>query len=160
MREWYDAHRNELATVPRVKARHILVVTPDEAAAARAALEAGTSFDDVARMRSIDTQTRGAGGELGWIPKGFMTAAFDAVLFTLRPGQVSEPIQTSLGYHIVRVDEFDERTIPPFEAARDQVRERLTEARIDAARADLAKKYGARIDADALDRFGSPQGRH
>ncbi len=159
MREWYQAHRAELTTSPRVKARHILVATADEAAAVVAALKAGEPFERLADTRSLDTQTRARGGDLGWVPKGFMVSAFDAALFSLRPGQVSDPIQTSFGYHVVRVDENDERAIPAYDAVRDRIGERLIDERIEAARADLARKYGARIDTDALDRFGRPEGR-
>ena len=159
MREWYQAHRREFATLPRVKARHILVATVDDATAVLAALEAGEPFERLAETRSIDTQTRSRGGDLGWVPKGFMASTFDAALFSLEPGQVSDAIQTSLGYHVVRVDAIDDSTIPAYEAVRERIGERLIDERVEAAGHDLARTYGARIDTDALDRFGRPEGR-
>lgn len=159
VRQWYGAHRDQLASAPRAKARHILVATEDDARAVATALGAGATFEDVARTRSLDTQTREHGGELGWVPRGFMVAAFDTVLFSLRPGQVSDPVKTSFGYHLIKVDEFDQSTIPAFEAAEGRVRELVVDERMAAARADLMRKYNARIDHDALDRFGRPTER-
>lgn len=160
LREWYVAHRHELATTPRVRARHIVVATEEDAADVRRRLASGASFEALARARSIDTQTRDKGGELGWVPRGFMVAAFDAALFALRPGELSVPVASPFGFHIIRADEVDESSIPAFEAARDQVRDRLVATRLALVRADLARKYDARIDADALEAFARPQERN
>lgn len=84
-------------------ARHILVATEEEAKAAKARIEAGESFADVAAELSLDTSTTPDGGDLGWFPKGAMIAAFDEAAFSQEIGKISDPIQTQYGWHLIEV---------------------------------------------------------
>ncbi len=112
-------------------ARHILVstqpdsltgVAPDPAAALaeaqdlRARLEAGEDFAQLAATESDDAGSAAAGGDLGCLPRGATVAEFDAALFELQPGEISEPVATDFGYHIIEVTDritgsFDELTL-------------------------------------------------
>ncbi|HWC65606.1 MAG TPA: peptidylprolyl isomerase, partial [Thermoanaerobaculia bacterium] len=98
----FDAHRADWTTPERRRVAHVLVATKEEAIAARKRLDAGESFGEVAKQVSIDAQTKTAGGDLGWITKKDVPAAFSAVL-TMAAGAVTEPIESKFGWHLIKV---------------------------------------------------------
>ncbi len=88
----------------QVHARHILVGTKELADKLEEELKADPgTFEDLAREDSIDTATAPTGGDLGWFTRGVMVAPFEEVAFSLEPGQISEPVQTQFGWHIIQV---------------------------------------------------------
>jgi parvulin-like peptidyl-prolyl isomerase len=89
----------------QVHARHILVQTEDEAKAALARINAGEDFATLATELSLDTSAQG--GDLGWFPRGQMVSEFENAAFALEPGQISQPISSTYGYHIIQVLERD-----------------------------------------------------
>jgi parvulin-like peptidyl-prolyl isomerase len=99
----------------QVHARHILVDTLEEAKSLHAQLEAGADFVALARAHSQDTSTRENGGDLGYFPRGILVASeVEEVAFSLQPGQFSDVVSSTLGYHIVQVVERDpERSVGP-----------------------------------------------
>lgn len=99
----------------QVHARHVLVDTADEARRIHAQLEAGADFAALAKAHSQDTSTRDNGGDLGYFPRGILVAsAVEEAAFSLQPGQFSDVITSTLGYHIVQVVERDpDRPISP-----------------------------------------------
>jgi len=107
--EYYRKHRDEFFTPPLVRAAHIVKnvddQTSDEAAleqmrSIRTELVQGSDFAEVADRRS---DCPGRGGDLGYFPRGQMVTEFDAVVFALEPGQVSDIFRTQFGYHIAKV---------------------------------------------------------
>jgi parvulin-like peptidyl-prolyl isomerase len=87
-----------------VQARHILFANEEEARQVLAQLRAGADFATFARTYSEDAGTRDLGGDLGYFPRGILTSPeVEAVAFELQPGQISDVIQSSLGYHIIQV---------------------------------------------------------
>ncbi len=87
-----------------VWARHILVATPEEAAVVKEALENGGDFVQLAAQFSTDTSNKDRGGDLGWFERGQMVAEFDNAVFAMSEiGQISEPVQTQYGYHIIQL---------------------------------------------------------
>ncbi len=98
----------------QVRARHILLTTREEAEAALARLKAGEDFGKVAKELSTDKSTSESGGDLGWFPIGMMDPEFEKVAFNTPPGQISEIVQSSYGFHIIKVEEKDEnRALDP-----------------------------------------------
>ncbi len=87
----------------QVHAAHILLATEDAARSTVEELRNGADFAELARQRSIDSTTAPNGGDLGWFPRGYMPEAFDDVAFSLQPGEISDPVKTEYGWHIITV---------------------------------------------------------
>jgi peptidyl-prolyl cis-trans isomerase SurA len=115
MREFWEANRTQQPKRPAaVSFRQIVVAArPDSAARARGrqlaeslvvALRRGANFADVARKYSGDSASREQGGELGWFRRGAMVKEFEDVAFRLRPGDISDLVETEFGYHIIQVE--------------------------------------------------------
>lgn len=99
----YEAITKDVpATAEQVWARHILVKTEDEAKQALARIQAGQNFADVARDVSTDS-SKDQGGDLGWFERGKMVKPFEDSAFSLKVGEISPPVKSDFGYHIIQV---------------------------------------------------------
>jgi parvulin-like peptidyl-prolyl isomerase len=87
----------------QVEAEHILVGTEDLANEIYAQVTGGADFEQIARTSSTDAATSPTGGKLGWFTRAQMVPAFADVAFALQPGEVSEPVQTQYGWHVIKV---------------------------------------------------------
>jgi len=87
----------------QVWARHILVETEDEAKQVLARLNAGEDWNAVAVELSLDTSNSANGGDLGWFTRGAMVEPFEEAAFALQAGEISQPVQTDFGWHIIQV---------------------------------------------------------
>jgi peptidyl-prolyl cis-trans isomerase C len=114
----YDEAAKANPPVPEVHARHILLPTEDEAKAALARVKAGEDFAKVATELSKDPG--GEGGDLGWFTKDKMVPEFADAAFKMEPGQISDPVKSQFGWHIIKVEEKRMKTFPSFEQVKDQ----------------------------------------
>ena len=94
-------------SAPQVRAAHILVPTEKEAREAYSRVTGGEEFATVARELSTDTGTAGNGGELGWFTREEMVAPFADAAFAMKPGEISEPVQSEFGWHVIKAEEND-----------------------------------------------------
>jgi parvulin-like peptidyl-prolyl isomerase len=123
-----------------VWARHILVATEEEAKTVLNRLNAGEDFAAVAAEVSTDTSNSKSGGDLGWFTRGQMVPAFEDAAFSLEIGQLSDPIQTDYGYHIIQVLGREVRTLTDEQL--DTVKSYYFRKFIDDAKAEMTiKKY-------------------
>lgn len=93
----YENTKNE------INARHVLVEDEETAKKVKAELESGKEFAEVATAYSTEPAAQQSGGELGWFGKGAMAAEFEEAAFALEPNVISEPVQSSFGFHVIEV---------------------------------------------------------
>ncbi len=104
IKDYFDKNHASFDKPEEVTARHILVQSPVLAAQIEADLKAGQSFTDLAKKYSTDPGTKDKGGELGAFRQGQMVPAFDKYAFSAPIGQISPPIKSPFGYHIIQVE--------------------------------------------------------
>ena len=113
-RKAYDEAAKAQPPVPEIHARHILLPTEEEAKAALARIKAGEDFAKVATELSKDPA--GEGGDLGWFTKDRMVPEFADAAFKMEPGQVSDPVKSQFGWHIIKVEEQAHEDLPAVRA--------------------------------------------
>jgi peptidyl-prolyl cis-trans isomerase C len=114
----YDEAAKAQPPQEEVHARHILLPTEEEAKAALARVKGGEDFAKVATELSKDPGAEG--GDLGWFTKDKMVPEFADAAFKLQPGQISDPVKSQFGWHIIKVEERRTKTFPPFEQLKSQ----------------------------------------
>ncbi|MBI3595985.1 MAG: peptidylprolyl isomerase [Nitrospirae bacterium] len=121
----FNAHRDALPLIEEARASHILVKTESEARALLGRLRRGADFAALAKAHSMDPATKDKGGDLGLLRKGRVLPEFEKVVFEMKPGQISDVVRTSYGYHIIRVQ--SRRTPKPLSVddVRDELREQI-----------------------------------
>ena len=126
IQQYYNEYKDLLGRPEQVQVRHILVETKEEAESLRVRLLEGEDFAELAMSHSIDTGSAEQGGLLGYLHAGSpVVPAFRDAALKLQVGQVSEPVQTEFGWHLIRGDERLEAFEPTLDEARDLVREPL-----------------------------------
>jgi foldase protein PrsA len=96
----------------QVHARRHVVAMQEEATAALAQIRSGqTTFEDLAREKSLDLTSKNSGGDLGWLPRGIESTQFDEAAFRLAPGEIGEPVVTPQGWEIIQVLEKAPRAL-------------------------------------------------
>ncbi|WP_291375870.1 peptidylprolyl isomerase [Devosia sp.] len=122
----YDAFVAQFTPTEEISAAHILVPTEEEANAIKAELDAGGDFAAIAKEKSIDPGSGANGGELGFFGKGMMVPQFEEAAFALtEPGQVSAPVQSQFGWHIIKLAEKRQSQPPTFEQVAPQVQQQV-----------------------------------
>lgn len=134
----YDAQYGSVGPVTEYNASHILVETEEEAQALIAALADGADFGELAQERSIGPSGPN-GGQLGWFTAGMMVPTFEEAVFALEVGEVSAPVETQFGWHVVVLNDTREQEAPGLEQVRAELEEGLRRARVDAAIAELTE---------------------
>lgn len=128
IQEAYAAQYAGTTPQEEYNASHILVETEEEAQAVKAEIEGGAEFASVAREKSTGPSGPN-GGQLGWFGSGQMVPTFEAAVIALEVGEVSDPVQTDFGWHIIILNE----TRTPDAPALDDVREELMQVVRDTA---------------------------
>jgi peptidyl-prolyl cis-trans isomerase C len=141
---YYRDNEHRLTLPEQVRVRHILLTwkpmgTTDDRAAIRKQMvpilekaRAGEDFAELAREYSDDS-TASQGGDTGLFQRGQMVPAFESVAFALQPGEISEPVETPFGVHILRLEERQDARLLPLDEVREQLREHIREERMEAA---------------------------
>jgi peptidyl-prolyl cis-trans isomerase C len=144
MHKVYDEAAKQIGGEKEIRARHILVESEDEAKAILAELKKGTDFSELARLKSKDPGAAAEGGDLGYFTKDQMVAEFSDAATKLDKGQLSDPVKTQFGWHVIKVEDKRDRPVPPF----DQVKEQIENYVVRRAQAEVISKLrqGAKIE--------------
>ncbi len=145
---YYLTHKDLFSQTLMVHAQHILLENESQADVVDADAKRGADFATLAKSFSKDEATASNGGDLGWIESGTMEPALEEAVFALQPGQVSGVIKASDGFHVVKVLERRDASVPSFSEVAGQAIEMLTNRRKEEVFSDwLRTTYAnARVD--------------
>jgi peptidyl-prolyl cis-trans isomerase C len=115
----YDDAAKAHPPEPEIHARHILVATEEEAKTALARVKGGEDFAKVADELSKDPGSKG--GDLGWFIKDKMVPEFAEAAFKLKKGEISDPVKSPFGWHIIQVEDIRQSQMPPFDSVKDEI---------------------------------------
>ena len=134
-----------------VRARHILVESEDEAKALQEQLKNGADFATLAKEKSKDPGAA-EGGDLGYFTKDQMVPDFADVAFKMYPGQVSNPVKTQFGWHIIKLEDKRTKQPPEFDKVKDQIEAFLTRK----AQTEFIAKLRQTAKVERLDKPAEP----
>ena len=138
---YFNSNPKEFVIPEKRQVRHILLKAPKEmdpkereeirnkAESIRNRISGGEDFASVAKSESQDEGSQANGGDLGFLSPGSMSSTFEQAAFKLKPGEISNPVRTDQGYHIIRVDTITEESQKSFEESKQQIIDKLLEER-------------------------------
>jgi len=163
----YNDNIDQYSTPEQVRASHILLKTEgkdDAAVKAKAEdilkqAKGGADFGELAKKNSEDEGSAKNGGDLDFFTRGRMVPEFDAVAFTLQPGQISDVVKSQFGYHIIKVTDKKEGTRRTLAEMRQQLTDQLAYERAQVQAGELAANLEKQISKPAdLDKVAKAQG--
>jgi peptidyl-prolyl cis-trans isomerase C len=150
-RKVYEEAIKQVKNEEEVHARHILVPTEEEAKAILAQLKAGADFATLAKEKSKDPGAA-EGGDLGYFTREQMVPEFAEVAFKLGKGQLSDPVKTQFGWHIIKVEDKRIRPTPTFEQVKPQIENYVAHR----AQAELVENLRKAATVERLDKPATP----
>lgn len=149
VRKYYDTNKNRFSVAESRSVRHILVKTKAEADTLRNQLESGADFAALAKQKSLDPGSKDTGGKLT-VTRGQTVAPFDKAAFTLGTNELSAPIKTEFGYHLLQpLAAVKPGSVTPFAQVKDQIRTQLVSERKNTAVnewvSDTQEKYEDKV---------------
>src|ERR1043166_4694050 len=148
MKKVYEEAVAKAGTDQEGRARHILVPTEDEAKAVLAEIKKGTDFAELAKQKSKDPGAAAEGGDLGYFGKEQMVPEFAEAAFKLNKGEVSDPVKTQFGWHVIKVEDKRAKPIPAYDKVKDQIETHVRRK----ARADYIGKLRETAKVERLDK--------
>ncbi len=125
VKEFFDSNADKFTIGTQLKASHILVETEKEAKDIHDKIKKGENFASLARAQSKDKGSAEKGGDLGYFGRGKMVPEFEKAASSLKPGEVSEPVQTRFGYHIIKLTDIKKGKPANFEQSKDSIKKQL-----------------------------------
>jgi peptidyl-prolyl cis-trans isomerase C len=148
MKKVYEEAVKQQGNEQEVRARHILVPTEAEAKTILAEIKKGTDFAEMAKQKSKDPGAAAEGGDLGYFTKDQMVPEFAEQAFKMNKGDVSDPVKSQFGWHIIKVEDKRTKPAPTFEAVKDQVEQYVTRR----AQAEYITKLRETAKVERLDK--------
>ena len=127
----YEKAAKDAKDKEEVRARHILVADEAKAKELKKKIDGGADFEKLATENSNDPGSKKQGGDLGFFAEGAMVKEFSDAAFKLKPGQVSDPVQTKFGWHIIKAEERRKLKMPSFADSKEKIKTHLTEERLN-----------------------------
>jgi len=122
------------------RARHILVETQAQADAILASLKKGGKFEDIAKKQSKDPGSGANGGDLDWAAPDNYVKEFSDAMIALNKGQLSAPVKSQFGFHIIRLDDVREAQLPKIDDVKPQIVQQMTQQRMATFQQELRAK--------------------
>jgi peptidyl-prolyl cis-trans isomerase C len=132
----YEEESKKVTDTERIRARHILVASEKEANDIAAKITKGGKFEDLAKQYSLDG-SKDYGGDLGYFTAPEMVPAFSKAAFALKKGEVSKPIKTDFGWHIIKLEDKKQGAAQPFDQVRSAIRNVLVRKKVTETLASL-----------------------
>lgn len=126
--EYYNANKGMYKSDELFTARHILVETLEEAKKIEEEIKKGMDFQDAAKEYST-CPSKVQGGNLGTFTRGQMVPEFEQAVFALKIGELSEPIKTQFGYHLIRVEAIEPSVIKSFDEVKESIKSKILQER-------------------------------
>ncbi|MGX1900440.1 foldase protein PrsA [Thermolongibacillus altinsuensis] len=147
LKKYYDEYK------PKIKASHILVDDEKTAREIKEKLEKGEDFAKLAKEYSKDAGSAANGGDLGWFGPGKMVKEFEDAAYSLKVGEISDPVKTDYGYHIIKVTDKEEKK--SFEEMKDEIefevkRSKLDQTKVQSELEKLMKKADVKVKDESL----------
>lgn len=136
----YDAKVEASKGEEEIKARHILVGSEEEAQKIVDAIKKGASFEKLAKEKSTDKGSGANGGELGWFTKDKMVPEFAEAAYKLKKGEVSGPVKSPFGYHVIKVENRRPIKIAPFEKMKESLQAEVANKMVQTYLENMLKK--------------------
>lgn len=159
VKDYYEKHKADLTANNQIRASHILVKSEDDAKKILDQLKKGGDFAKIAKEKSIDTGSAKNGGDLGFFSRGQMVPEFEKAAFSLKEGEVSGPVKTQFGYHIIKVTGKKEGKIVEFDKVKDLLTQKVTAEKqkeaFDSYMDGLKKSYTVEKNKEAIASVGS-----
>jgi peptidyl-prolyl cis-trans isomerase C len=164
MHKVYDEAVKQMGEVQEVHARHILIraaqgdekaskAAEDKIKAIIVRLKKGEDFEKLAKELTEDPSGKANGGDLGYFSKEQMVPEFSDVAFKLEKGQISEPVKTQFGWHVIKVDDKRVKPLPKFEEVKPQIEQFVTRK----AQAELVQKLRAEAKIEKMYKTEEPK---
>jgi peptidyl-prolyl cis-trans isomerase D len=175
LQAYYDQHRDEYRVPEQVKVSHILIKTPlpapdgkvdqkgvDEARKKAEdilkQLKSGANFEELAKKNSEDPGSAKEGGSLGWIGRGRTVPEFEKTAFSLPKGQISDLVQSSYGFHIIRVDDKQDAHMKSLAEVKDQIEPILKQQKATQAAESQANSLLNQARTDGINKAATAKG--
>lgn len=126
LKAYYDANPEEFRLNEEVRASHILVKTEEEAREVIKKIKEGADFGKLAAEHSLDPETSKREGDLGYFGRGRLNPEFEKAAFKLKEGEISEPVKTNFGYHIIKLTGRKRGQLVEYPKVTEILRQRLT----------------------------------
>ena len=169
VKAYYDENLQQFNEPEKIHAKHILIKPedgndPNQAklrAKAKAQeilgqIKAGADFNDLAKQHSACPSGKG-GGDLGMQPKGTFVPEFEKAAYALKPGQVSDVVETSFGFHIIKLIEHTDANMMPFDKAKEKIIQILTNNQKEQIVVDYIQKMRAEADVKFINEADKPE---
>lgn len=147
----YDEKFKDAKPQTEYHAAHILVATEEEAKALKDEIAGGADFAELAKAKSTDTGSGANGGDLGWFGLGMMVKPFEDAVVAAKVGEVTGPVKTDFGYHLILVSETRIAEKPTLDSLRDELAKQVEDAAIKAKIDELTKGATVTREGEGLD---------
>jgi peptidyl-prolyl cis-trans isomerase C len=145
----YVKFEDSIKNAEEVKVRHILVEAEVDVISIKSRLEKGEKFNDLAKQLSADKSSKAKGGELGYIKQGDTVPEFETVAFALKKGEVSKPVKTPFGWHVIKLEDRRKIKLPSKEEGLSIAKAKLENETIEKHLEDLNKTFDVKISIDS-----------